>query len=85
MSSKGKVKMTTGVTTSKLTRNQPIPKGITSASSQEPSTISHSFQQPENQLFQKLREMKEQMKEQQLQSDHEQEQMTLECDNIIWK
>jgi len=32
-----------------------------------------------------LREMKEQIKEQQLHSDHERVQMTLKCDNILYE
>ena len=71
VTSKGKVKATTGGTASKLTSNQLLTEGTASALSQEPSSSSHPPQQQENQLFQMLRKMKEQIKKHQLQSDRE--------------
>jgi len=43
----------------------------------------HSSQQHEDRLLQTLNEVREQMKEQQAQSDHEREQMALDPEHIL--
>jgi len=81
--SKGKVEATTGGKASKLINNRSFGEGTTSISSREPTATSQPSQRQENLLFQKLLEMKEQIKKQQLQSDREWAQMTLNRDNIF--
>jgi len=76
--SKGKVIATTGGTTSRPTSNQPRAEGTGSISLPEPSTSVRPSQLQENQLFQMLYEMKEQMKKRQQQSNREREQMALD-------
>jgi len=72
--SKGKAKATTRGTTYKPIDNLLLAEGTTSISSWEPTASSQPSPLQEDQLFQMLREMKEQMKEQ-LQLDREQEEL----------
>ena len=66
---------------SKPANNQLLMEGTASISPQEPSISAHPSQKQEDQLFQILHEMREQIKKQQ--SNHELEQMTLNHDNIL--
>ena len=73
--SKGKVTATTEGKAYLPTNNQSHTKDTDSISPQELSVDVQSSQQQEDKLLHMLYEMRKQMKEQQLQSDHEQEQM----------
>jgi len=71
--SKGKAITTTGGKASLPTNNQPHTEDTDSISPQELSADVQLSQQREDQLLQMLYEMREQMKEQPLQSDRERE------------
>jgi len=83
--SKGKAIATTGGMTPPPTNNQPHAKDTGSFSPQEPSASVQPSSKWEDQLFQMLYEMREQIKEQQTQYDREREQMAQDHENIFWE